>query len=97
MSTLEEFGFRLREYHNRINKRMNRLGGLFLGLVGIIILITILGVAFSLNAFFALIPLFMVGIALEGLYIIFSSRQWHKENGVFCDKCGKTLIVVSDI
>ena len=93
--TVEEFGKTLGKYHGRINKRMNRLGGLFLALVGVIILIVVFSIIFNKGLLaLVLIPVCMAGIAIIGLYIVITYSKWHKANGVFCDACGKNLIVL---
>lgn len=93
--TVEQFAEILGEYHGRINRRMNRLGGLFLGLVGIMFGVMIAGVIFS-KSLFVLIPISVAGIALIGVYVIVSSSKWHKANGVFCNHCGKNLLGLSE-
>jgi uncharacterized membrane protein YuzA (DUF378 family) len=93
--TVKEFGIVLAEYHDRIIKRMNRLGGLFLGLVGVIFIDLIISMLVS-KIFLSLIPIAVTGIAFIGFYIVITYFRWHKANGVFCKDCGKNLISLSD-
>lgn len=57
----------------------------------ILSLLLFLLIAAILSAFYKLMPLLFVvlgNLFLLALLIAFSSRTWHKDNGVFCHNCG---------
>ena len=95
----EELDSKLREYGVSASNRGNKLLKVFFGILSvaaIIIALLVMCVIPKSVASTGLVFILIVFV-LFAIYVIITAREFHKNNGVFCPHCGKSLISFGNI